>query len=242
MAIRDYRGREGLDEYLHNEYRAEEGAYLERRPAYEQYGDRGSDTRFWGPRIPEDYFVDEAYTRTGTGAPLGAPWPGTDYAPEYPLRGEGPYDRSYDRREHRVEPRRPRSPARHHQSGDAWQRDRQAGRSLVHAAEHFYEDLAGSVGLEPREGEPRHHRGRGPRNYRRSDERIADDIHRLLTDDPYVDASEVEVIVKNQEVTLSGTVPTRFEKRQAEDLAEAVSGVTHVQNNLRVQPPGELRR
>jgi hypothetical protein len=36
-------------------------------------------------------------------------------------------------------------------------------------------------------------------------------------------------------VTLSGTVNSRFEKRHAEDIAESVSGVTHVQNNLRIQ-------
>jgi hypothetical protein len=36
-------------------------------------------------------------------------------------------------------------------------------------------------------------------------------------------------------VTLSGTVSSRSEKRHAEDIAESVSGVTHVQNNLRIQ-------
>ena len=50
-----------------------------------------------------------------------------------------------------------------------------------------------------------------------------------------VDASDIEVAVSGREVTLSGTVRSREEKRRAEDIAEAVSGVTHVQNNLRVQ-------
>ena len=36
-------------------------------------------------------------------------------------------------------------------------------------------------------------------------------------------------------VTLDGTVSTRLQKRRAEDCAEDVSGVKHVQNNLRVQ-------
>ena len=40
--------------------------------------------------------------------------------------------------------------------------------------------------------------------------------------------------VQNREVTLTGTVRDRNEKRRAEDLAESVSGVSHVQNNLRV--------
>ncbi|MXQ14784.1 BON domain-containing protein [Microvirga makkahensis] len=80
-----------------------------------------------------------------------------------------------------------------------------------------------------------HHRGRGPKGYTRSDERIREDVSDRLTDDPYVDASEIEVSVSNCEVTLSGTVDSREAKRRAEDCAERVSGVTHVQNNLRVQ-------
>jgi osmotically-inducible protein OsmY len=84
------------------------------------------------------------------------------------------------------------------------------------------------------------HRGRGPKNYSRSDERIREDVSDRLTDNPLVDASEIEVTVSNQEVTLSGTVRTRQQRRLAEDCAESVSGVKHVQNNIRVkdQPLG----
>ena len=82
------------------------------------------------------------------------------------------------------------------------------------------------------------HRGRGPRGYQRPDERILEDVSDRLTDDPHVDASEIEVRVENREVTLNGTVASRFEKRHAEDIAESVSGVAHVQNNLRVQQTG----
>lgn len=80
------------------------------------------------------------------------------------------------------------------------------------------------------------HRGRGPRNYVRADERVRDDINDRLSDDPHIDASEVEVTVSQGEVTLAGTVSDRQAKRHAEDIAERVSGVKHVQNNLRVQP------
>ncbi len=80
-----------------------------------------------------------------------------------------------------------------------------------------------------------HHRGRGPKGYQRSDERILEDVNDRLTDDPHIDASDIDVSVSSREVTLQGTVRSRFEKRHAEDLAESVSGVTHVQNNLRVQ-------
>jgi osmotically-inducible protein OsmY len=78
------------------------------------------------------------------------------------------------------------------------------------------------------------HRGRGPKNYTRSDERISEDVNDRLSDDPHIDASNIEVIVSSGEVTLNGTVTERFAKRHAEDLVERVSGVKHVQNNLRV--------
>jgi osmotically-inducible protein OsmY len=80
-----------------------------------------------------------------------------------------------------------------------------------------------------------HHRGRGPKGYTRSDERIREDVNERLTDDPYVNASEIEVSVSSCEVTLTGTVDSREAKRRAEDIAERVSGVRHVQNNLRVR-------
>ncbi|MBJ6124768.1 BON domain-containing protein [Microvirga splendida] len=79
------------------------------------------------------------------------------------------------------------------------------------------------------------HRGRGPKGYQRSDARILEDVNDRLTEDPHVDASEIDVRVENREVTLTGTANSRFEKRHAEDIAESVSGVTHVQNNLRIQ-------
>ena len=83
--------------------------------------------------------------------------------------------------------------------------------------------------------EQREHRGRGPRGYRRSDERIKEDVNDRLSDDYYLDASDVEVVVENTEVTLTGTVRSRNDKRRAEDLAESVSGVTNVENRLRVK-------
>jgi osmotically-inducible protein OsmY len=82
------------------------------------------------------------------------------------------------------------------------------------------------------------HRGRGPKGYTRSDDRIREDVCDRLTDDPHVDASEIDVRVANGEVTLSGTVTDRTAKRHAEDLAERIGGVRHVQNNLRVSPAG----
>jgi len=79
------------------------------------------------------------------------------------------------------------------------------------------------------------HRGRGPKNYTRSDDRIREDVNDRLSDDAWLDATEIEVTVSVCEVTLNGTVNSRDDRRRAEDLAEQVSGVKHVQNNLRVE-------
>ena len=86
-----------------------------------------------------------------------------------------------------------------------------------------------------RQDQQREHRGRGPKGYRRSDERIKEDVNDRLSDDYYLDASDVEVTVSNTEVTLTGTVNNRNDKRRAEDLAESVSGVSNVENRLRVK-------
>lgn len=80
--------------------------------------------------------------------------------------------------------------------------------------------------------------GKGPKGYRRSDDRIREDVSDRLTEDAWLDASEIEVAVSDCEVTLNGTVSNRADKRRAEDCAERISGVRHVQNNLRVQEFG----
>ena len=77
-------------------------------------------------------------------------------------------------------------------------------------------------------------RGVGPKGYRRSDDRIREDVCERLTVDERIDASNMDVIVKDCEVILSGTVNSREEKRRAEDLIESLSGVKDVNNNLRV--------
>jgi len=84
------------------------------------------------------------------------------------------------------------------------------------------------------------HRGRGPKGYVRSDDRIREDVCDRLSDDSLVDASDIEVSVMGSEVTLSGTVQTREERRRAEDCAERVLGVSHVQNNLRLSQGASL--
>jgi len=111
---------------------------------------------------------------------------------------------------------------------DDWGRDRQ------HTGTAAYDPYVGSRGntAPATSGE---HAGRGPRGYQRGDQRILEDVCDRLTDDPRIDASDIEVQVKDGEVTLAGSVRSRDEKRFTEDLIERVSGVRDVNNHLKVK-------
>lgn len=77
---------------------------------------------------------------------------------------------------------------------------------------------------------------RGPKGYKRSDERIREDVSDRLSEQDSFDPSEIEVAVANGEVTLTGSVRHRHEKFLAEEISDDVSGVTDVHNQLRVRP------
>ena len=79
------------------------------------------------------------------------------------------------------------------------------------------------------------HSGKGPKGYQRSDDRIREDVSEALSRHGDVDASEIEVNVQNGEVTLTGTVQDRQQKRLAEDVVADLSGVKDVHNQIRVQ-------
>jgi hypothetical protein len=80
--------------------------------------------------------------------------------------------------------------------------------------------------------------GRGPKGWTRKDDRIMEDVCQYLTDHPAIDASDIEVKVEGGEVTLTGMVDSRMTKRIAEDVADRVSGVRDVHNQLRINPAG----
>lgn len=77
-------------------------------------------------------------------------------------------------------------------------------------------------------------RGLGPKGYRRSDERLQEDICERLTDDWQIDASDISVRVADGVVTLEGSVPERRVKHRVEDLIESCGGVTEIRNQLTV--------
>ncbi len=76
-------------------------------------------------------------------------------------------------------------------------------------------------------------RGQAPKGYQRSDERIHEDVCERIMDRG-LDAGEVEIRVEQGEVTLTGMVHERTQKRMIEDVAESVSGVQEVHNQIRV--------
>ncbi|MGN6152565.1 MAG: BON domain-containing protein [Lysobacteraceae bacterium] len=77
-------------------------------------------------------------------------------------------------------------------------------------------------------------RGRGPRNYTRSDARITEDVHERLTHDEGVDATDITVTVSNGEVTLQGPVDDRRTRHRIEDIVADCPGVKDVDNRIRV--------
>ena len=79
------------------------------------------------------------------------------------------------------------------------------------------------------------HSGKGPKGYKRSDDRIKEEVCEALSRSPEVDASDIDVMVKEGMVTLSGTVESRMAKREAEMCVEHLSGVEDVHNEIRVK-------
>lgn len=92
----------------------------------------------------------------------------------------------------------------------------------------------GDDDAERRRNQDQDHRGRGPANYTRSNERLLEDACERLTHDRYLNASNINVTADDNEITLDGTVDSRQAKRRAEDCVHDISGVKHVQNNLRI--------
>ena len=63
-----------------------------------------------------------------------------------------------------------------------------------------------------------------------------------LNFEPSINAAEIGVAVKNGVVTLSGHIPSYWEKIAAERAAERVAGVKAVANELEVRLPGSSER
>jgi hypothetical protein len=166
---------------------------------------------------------------------------GDYYDPDHLYRSLGRYNSGYGgsgygRRYDRPYSQRPYVGAEYDhrgRGGDMYEREPEEG-SYSWRVSRGYRGAGGYRSLSHEMGEETGHRGKGPKGYVRSDERIREDVCDYLTDDPYLDAADMEVVVTNCEVTLAGRVGSRHAKHRAEELAERASGVKHVQNNLRI--------
>jgi hypothetical protein len=75
---------------------------------------------------------------------------------------------------------------------------------------------------------------RGP--YRRSDDRILDELNERIAEDASLGASEIDCTVRNGEVMLSGTCHDPETRTRAEQIAESIHGVKDVTNTIRILP------
>ncbi|HYG97658.1 MAG TPA: BON domain-containing protein [Terriglobales bacterium] len=176
-------------------------------------GGRFDNMDRWQPGMRSDYSPQQDWRRQEFGV-------GPEYGPDYAFRDFGRADSIRDKWVHDLRERHP-------------ERDRNSWTS-----EPYYSDYGRSE--REHSGErptSRHGRftGVGPKGYKRSDERIREDVCERLMQHPDVDASDIEVAVEHGEVRLSGTVPDRGMKRLSEDAISEIPGVQDVDNGLRIR-------
>lgn len=76
------------------------------------------------------------------------------------------------------------------------------------------------------------YQGKGPKGFIRSDEKIREDVCEALYRSSEVDASGIDVDVRDACVYLNGEIENRQMKRMAEEAVENVPGVEDVFNQL----------
>ncbi|HXH30657.1 MAG TPA: BON domain-containing protein [Bacteriovoracaceae bacterium] len=79
------------------------------------------------------------------------------------------------------------------------------------------------------------HFGKGPKGYKRSDELIFEEACDALAIDRHLDATFMEMEVKDGCIYLRGEATSRDDKRLAEEIVEHIMGVSDVQNQLIVR-------
>ncbi|MBJ2149801.1 BON domain-containing protein [Paracoccus sp. IB05] len=227
-------------------------------------GGRDEHTTAWRPRAYDQprSREDEAETRFRTGSEWDRDRRDSERAPgrAHDDYGRQDYGRGEYERQDYGRPDRGQQDsghaygfARHERRYDEEGRNRSEDAGWTRESQGGFRESAGSppyvAGFPPRSydagmyaafqgqgrDEPRGFRGHGPKDYKRSDERMREDVCDRLADADAVDARGISVEVANGEVTLSGHVSSRQAKRAAEDAVENCSGIVHVQNNLRIR-------
>lgn len=126
-----------------------------------------------------------------------------------------------------------------YRESDSWRSSKGTNAS----GRSFYNNNSGNYGMSSAHSGVRNfenrsgHYGKGPKGWKRSDERIKEEACEVLYRDQHIDATNIEVAVNEGIVTLTGTMDSRFGKRHAEECIENLSGVEDVRNEIRVLRP-----
>ncbi|HEX5934837.1 MAG TPA: BON domain-containing protein [Pseudorhizobium sp.] len=92
--------------------------------------------------------------------------------------------------------------------------------------------LQGEANIFAENSEQQKHQGVAPTDYQRPDDHIQSAVNEALTQDTFLDPTNISVSVRNGRVTLDGTVSNEADRRRAEECVSRVHGVTGCQNNL----------
>ena len=81
---------------------------------------------------------------------------------------------------------------------------------------------------------------RGPKNYRRGDDRIGVEVAERIARATRIDSGAITIAVRDGTVTLEGTVPARWMRYAVENVAATVWGVEDIDNRVRVARDNDL--
>ena len=172
----------------------------------------------------------------GAGAYTAGGWPYSQGGPSGPsgygtsMRGNLGYGASSPSGREWERPERDRGEWERERGGSWTSEEHREGGGMLH---RMGEGLRNMFGVERGERGPFF--GRGAKGYKRSDERVREEVCEVIARQGYIDASDVEVRVQGGEVTLSGQVRDREHKRRLEQMIEDLPGVDDVKNEIRVQ-------
>ncbi|HET6569205.1 MAG TPA: BON domain-containing protein [Rhodothermales bacterium] len=192
------------------------------------YDQRGSEGGRWGYAPSDDYRREGygQYDRDADRDDYGRAYTMRDYHPSDRIRNRSRYGwNTYDQNRRGYESANQYG-GQAHFTDEGYANDFRSGQ--------FNPKLQTGYGEFAGWSNPGPHTGRGPKGYERTPDRMREEVCERLTRHGGIDASDIEVKVETDEVTLTGTVDSRQAKRMAEDVAEDVAGVKDVHNQLRI--------
>ena len=80
------------------------------------------------------------------------------------------------------------------------------------------------------------HKGAAPKSEKIENDPVAAAVHEALTEEPWLDATDISIAVSGGVVTLTGSVPNEDGVSRAAKTVAEVNGVTEVKNELKVNP------